>query len=202
MPRINRRSRAVRQRGLNDTQRQLLIQGDVLVPHGDEPGFASDAEERAAWRESRAELMAVDLGPGRRPHAYLKYDLRVSDPPIEWSGMMRILLENGLLSAEEQIRCEKAYPMLAPDQAATYCSAFEDAAGLRRERERSMCGGGSAEAHRYVLGRQREQFEFSATWHQRRGRPELAERYRLRAETCGRVLAEIDATASERREHR
>ena len=167
MPKIRRKG--VRQRGLNDAQEHLLIFGCVFGAHHQER-FASEVDERAAWELHRERLMAQVKDPGRRPHAYYKFDLGV-DPPWRWFDEIEILLDHNLIGEDEAIKIERNVEMLSGDQAEAYCASFdgEKTIAWMQLSPDSWCDFA-------------EQFDVAAKWHQWRGREGLAERYRTRAE--------------------
>lgn len=173
MPRVRRRGNALRFSG---SMLEALVLGDGGFTDGG-PGFASAIEERAAWIAHRNALMAEHSGPGRRPFGFYRHDLGVA--PLQWFDEIRALLEHDLIDVTEALLCEKSHNVLS-DSEAVY-SAFETAA--------LICGMNHTPS--VLLHCQRE-FELAITWHAWRGRPELAEKYRLRAQAVRDVMQGAD----------
>jgi len=153
-----------------------LVRGDGAFTDGG-PGFGSIAEERAAWNAYRNSLMAEYGAPGRRPFGFYRHDLGTE--PLQWFDEIRALLEHGLIDATEALLCEKVRHVLS-DNAAVY-SSFESAALIR--------GMGLSPA--VLLHCQRE-FELATAWHLWRGRPELVEKYKLRAQAVRDVMQNVN----------
>ncbi len=68
---------ATRNGDLTDTQVSELTIGLGI---GSGPGFASPAEYRAAWWAHRAELLARDPNPFRRPEGYWDVEIEIITP--------------------------------------------------------------------------------------------------------------------------
>jgi hypothetical protein len=164
VPRIRRRGHQLR--NLTDGQWQILQFGLAIIPSG--AGFATDDEQRAAWRQYRDELMR-EIGPGRRPAAYFQFDLGIS-PPGRWWAQLDVLLDRDLVSREEAARIEAENPALARDASPDASASFESADYAKQFTDHVVRG---------VM----EQLYLMARWHEWRGRPELAAIHRRRAET-------------------
>jgi|SRR5579871_2990675 len=82
-------------------------------------------------------------------------------------------------SAEEVTWIEDNFPALAADQPDNFCSVFDDLGAIR----------GLNLDHAALEGVERE-FIAAGAWHEARGRPELAQRYRRRAAALRQVLVE------------
>ncbi len=173
MPRVRRRGHALHFSG---AMLENLVRGDGAFTDGG-PGFGSIAEERAAWNAYRNSLMAEYGAPGRRPFGFYRHDLGTE--PLQWFDEIRALLEHGLIDATEALLCEKVRHVLS-DNAAVY-SSFESAALIR--------GMGLSPA--VLLHCQRE-FELATAWHLWRGRPELVEKYKLRAQAVRDVMQNVN----------
>lgn len=173
MPRVRRRGNALR---FSTAMLESLIRGDGGFTDGG-PGFASATEERAEWIAHRNSLMAEYSGPGRRPFGFYKHDLGAE--PLQWFDEIRALLEHGLIDATEALLIERIHHVLSESE--TVYSAFERAALIR--------GMGLSPA--VLLHCQRE-FELATAWHTWRARPELAAKYRLRAQTVRDVMQDAD----------
>jgi|SRR5581483_5615500 len=181
MPRINRRRPMLKTRGLSLVQRQMLMWGCQLSPMTEPDAFASEAEMRAAWNEYRDEIMAALRAPGRRPFAYYKFDLRIDDPPVNWFTELPVLVKHDLLTKEEIIALENERQVLGLDDSAF--AAYDTEAGARR----AMHLGSpsvmmTTEQTLVELRRLAGTFEAATLWHSWRHRPEMADRFRRRAE--------------------
>jgi hypothetical protein len=97
--------------------------------------------------------------------------------PRNWWDEVAILESKGLLSAEETVAIEAKHRELDPDQGEYYLSSFLDAG-----RVEGMNFGA------YMLRRSAEEYAFCSTWHARRGRPQLAQRYQCMARVVRGVL--------------
>lgn len=155
-----------------------MIGGELLA---DGPPFENSGAERDGWNKFRAELMATSYGAGMiRPVAYFRWDLGIVDRVVHrWHDQLAVLLDRNLISAEEAERIDHAFSQLHPKQSLAYGSSFERPNAIR-----------SLQLSRYLLSDSAQEFDFAARWHVWRGRPELAERYHLRASTVRAVLQE------------
>ncbi len=177
MPKVRRRGfRRLYTHGLSDRQAELLVYGDVAeaLP-GDGTDFRNEDEERAAWAMNRAELLKEPLGAGKRPHAYFKWELH--EEPRRWWDEIRLLLEHGLIDAQEAADIERAHGMLADDPQCRYYASFENEQCVRR----LMTAGPPITILSHA-----DLFEFAERWHRWRGREALAGRYKTRAEVVRR----------------
>jgi hypothetical protein len=104
MTRINRRRIRTRVSTLGEHQRFVLLHGPLAIAI-DGPAFSSRKAEERTWCRHRSELMDENLGPGRRPYAYFKFDLGVE--PRRWRDEIKILRARGLMSATEERDLEK-----------------------------------------------------------------------------------------------
>lgn len=173
MPRINRRRPHYKVRGLSEAQRELLIFGTVMLA-AQEQGFDDENAMLRAWREQRSELMA-QVKPGRRPHAYFKFELGCE--PRCWYEEVKALLEAGLITPEEAHAIEHQYPLLNGRQTPECYSAFDEPESVRTQ------GLG-----RYVLEQCVGEFDLAKFWHRWRGRQQIAERYKVRADSVRKIL--------------
>jgi hypothetical protein len=191
MPRINRRLRGVQH--ITAAQMEILEFGTqmynpaVLVDVSQassvksEPLFENAAHRRAVWSKVREELMAA-AAPGERPRAYYSLELRITNPPNTWYEQLGVLESRGLLREGEEAAVEHVIQELNPEQSANFLSIFDDP-------ERAL----SSSHSRYQLRRFAAEFEFASGWHARRGRVELAERYRNRAAIAMALLESLYA---------
>jgi hypothetical protein len=106
---------------------------------------------------------------GRRPAAYYRFELGIA-PPRRWYGELATLLDHNLIDAEEAVRLERIHYMLSEKYGEVFCAAYDDEDHVRRLGLNALTGESLA-----------EQFDVAARWHERRGRPELADTYRARA---------------------
>jgi len=167
------RRHAREERGIpEDSKRwQLLLFGMELVPDGSR-GFESQAEELAAFRDAREQLMKAAL-PGQRPAAFFKFELGIPSPAL-LRDQLPILLSRGLITDGEAQQLERDnYELLTAD----FGGAFHTVEGVRAMRL------GMASLRSMVA-----RFDTLAAWHQRRGRPEIATTYRTRSKVCRDVL--------------
>jgi hypothetical protein len=160
--------------------------GDPVLPPEDGPGLLDEngeldeAEMRRCWNANRAELLAA-CPPGKRPHAFFRFDLGITDRIVwRWHDQLRVLLERGLISAEEAERCENRCPELNPAQAPEFCSSHDSRA--------TIISSGAGRLGPEIVSELVEEFEVVSRWHTWRGRPELADRYRRRAEAVRQFL--------------
>jgi hypothetical protein len=186
MPRINRRLRGVEH--VTAAQIENLEFGTQLYKPAvpvevseassvkGEPLFENAAHRRAVWAKVREELMSA-AAPGERPRAYYSLELRIPNPPHAWHEQLCLLESRGLLREGEEAAVEHVIQELNPEQSPNFLSIFDDP-------ERAL---GSPHS-RYQLRRSAAEFEFAAGWHARRGREELAERYRNRAAIARSML--------------
>jgi hypothetical protein len=175
MPRVDRRKKPLG-RG-NDEQRQVLLYGDVTAAIFSEPVFASVAEERQAWFSLREEVLRecrAHFGPGRRPAGYFKFELACE--PVRWYEEIAVLLQHGLIDQSEAIGIEQMHQTLSPGQSDGLCSGFDDQNRIV-QMQLSEC----------LRAHLAQEFDVAAEWHTWRGRAELAERYRTRAEVIRQV---------------
>lgn len=177
--RINRKRRAVQTRGgLTEAQREWLLVGGFILadPRNGRP-FASEAEELAAWNEHRDELMAEARHnrAGSRPHAFFKFDLKVT--PRRGHDELAILLEHRLIDVDEARLIERFDMTLAPEQSPGLYSAFDSHELIERRG-----------FDRYTLESVAGEFELATKWHAWRGRSEISELYRARAEAVRGVM--------------
>ena len=145
-----------------------------MAPPGTYP-FESETEERLMWERHRAELLA-ECQPGRRPAAFWRFDLRVT-PPSSWPAELGLLVAHELVTPEEMIAIEASNPLLDSRQSPQFNSSFESPDAIRR-----------LHGDPGTLKIMHAEFRFAAEWHQRRGRPKLAESYALRARTVQEFL--------------
>lgn len=192
MPTVKRRNRKQRERGLSETQRMLLLHGSDF---GDgERGFENAREERAAWRQHRLVLLAEWDQPGSRPLAFFRFDLAMGDRwPKHWHEELFALEKNRLLSRDEEIRVEKIRKELDPDQEPEYLDPQRAEACARN----GLQGPRPYTSALFCVRLQRDEAEFVAGWHARRGRTELESKYRERARILSDVLVEAEATEAE-----
>src|SRR3974377_1228911 len=122
--RLRRHARQTAVWVLSEKQRGILLFGYSVAAHH-ETGFTSDADERRMWDEHREQLMREFNHPGRRPHAYYKFDLGV-DPPSRWAGEWEVLLDPGLTREEGVIPLEHPRHMLSGDHGEAFCASFGD----------------------------------------------------------------------------
>jgi hypothetical protein len=182
MPRKPRRAR-LRTVGLTPHQREILLFGvdDVFKPaalvdlsplnDADLARLVAETERRdfpegaaATWRRYRDELIHHEsLSPGQRPAAFWRFDVGVT-PPCHWWAELDLLMRHNLLTPEEAIAIERDHASLSPNPPAGSGGA---------------CRGALSPAG---LGHIGAEFNLAAAWHLWRGRPELAEVYRLRAQ--------------------
>ena len=134
-----------------------------------EEGSNSEDEARAAWQQYREQIMADLNCVGRRPAAYYKYELHI-DPPGHWYHELVVLLDRNLISAEEAVRMEANNQILSGEHQESFCSALDDQAGIAR-----------MQLDPDMADELAEEFDAAARRHQWRGRSEVAERYRKRA---------------------
>jgi hypothetical protein len=151
---------------VGSTKYQVLLHGYAICGK-DGPDFENDAEMARTWRDHRTELLASWVLPGRRPAAYFKVDLRM-DLPRQWYGELAVLESRGLLSKDEELRVEHERPVLYPNQGPDLFNPDHFDLMLRQLIQRS----------RYLAELHRGEFVFSAEWHERRNRPELAAKYK------------------------
>ena len=67
MPRSRRRG--LRERGLTNARREILLFGYVMTAHGEE-GFESEEQAQLMWKRYWEELTTEHNLPNCRPHAY------------------------------------------------------------------------------------------------------------------------------------
>jgi len=173
MPRRRKKERRFFAEHLTAEQEFELIHGqgfERMLGGADPPAALSRAERLRLWRHHRATLMAA-CGPGARPWAYFVFDLLVDPAPGESWSQIGFLDERGLLSREEELLLERQVPDLAPGQDA---------------RDRFFDAGYSTSTLQDVI----EQAGMAERWHGKRGRVELAEKFRSRAE---RLKGELHA---------
>src|SRR3569833_936830 len=132
--RVRRHARSSRIVAPGSHRWELLMYGFELLD-SDEPGFESEAEERAAWSANRAELLAA-AEPGWRPWAYLRFELRLERPPCRKRELLRLQIEHELISKPDAVAIERNDALLAPDAGVQF-SGFETLAGIR-----NACGNG------------------------------------------------------------
>ena len=168
MPRRKRRGHALR--GLTFGLRAILENGYNLIDSDD---FENEAEERAAWVRYRDTIMSEWNKPGQRPAAWWKYEAGV-DVPVrrpgdsfadEWFQQMDLLFERGMLTDEEQERCEVHHRELSPSP-----EGHATVEALRLSLKQGPWPG-------HMLRVRAGRCEFASRWHARRGRPERAEHY-------------------------
>lgn len=175
MPRKRKAARPYATTGkLTECQREMLLYGQpILNPDG--AGFESMAEERAAWFRHRTSIMASWDRPGSRPAGFYRHDLKIDPPPWHWHEELSALEARGLLSRVEELRVEGANPALDPRQGEHFLNP-------KYLTPRGLFGFGElTNASLYILRRMRDEALFAAGWHQRRNRPELAEKCTRRA---------------------
>jgi hypothetical protein len=182
MPTIKRRRRQQRS-GLTENQLDVLVFGMNLFSRRAKGSkdFESQATARAAWGRHRTILMSDHTRPGKRPAGFYRFDLEI-DAPNNWYQELRTLEERNLLTQEEAAAVEKIHPLLDPEQSPGLNASFE-----HPDRILEM------ELGHYMLSDMEKQFTFASEWHQRRGRPALAERYTCRA-SCLRVAIQFEVT--------
>ncbi len=182
MPRKLRRPR-LRSAGLTPHQREILLFAvdDVFKPaalvdlgsldDADVARLIAETEKRdfpegaaATWHRYRAELIHHEsLSLGQRPAAFWRFDVGVT-PPCHWWAELDLLMRHNLLAPEEAIAVERDHASLSPNPP-------------------SECGGAClGPLNPAELGHLGAEFDVVGAWHLWRGRPELAERYRLRAQ--------------------
>jgi hypothetical protein len=170
MPRVDRRKKPLG-RG-NDEQRQVLLYGDVIAATCSEPVFASLEEERRAWFSLREEVLReckMHFGAGRRPWAYYRHELDCE--PRNWAEEIQALMQHGLIDATEAVAIEKTYPIFDANQSEALYSSFDSPERIAQTK-----------LDDYVLKDLALKFDVAREWHAGRARPELAERYRQRAD--------------------
>ena len=182
MPRINRRVRIRKQQGgLAQSQREILLFGDAILDQTG-PGFASPAAEQAAWRRHRAELMQEPFvnGPGKRPCAFLKFELGCEDAyRFTDFQVIQALSDHGLVGPDEALQIERAHDALSATQSPTLYDGFATPESIRR-----------MQVNAHSLTCTAVAFDFVAKWHEQRGRAELAAKYSRLAGVIRSVLAD------------
>jgi hypothetical protein len=150
--------------------RLIRNSGGPVAETTDEQLFSSDGA-RASWERHRKELLQAAM-PGTRPTAFYEFDLGIA-PPGPWWNELAVLSERHLLMPEECMYVERIYGVLDPKQSFAFCSAFEHPEQVREMRFGPVS-----------LRLKTEEFAFASKWHAERGRLQLAEAYRRRAEAC------------------
>lgn len=184
MSTTKRRRRHARS-GLTPSQQEILIFGFALGG-GDEAAFADVDDMRRCWRENRSSIMAEWNRPGARPMGFYQFDLALIGEhlPCSWWQELAILDTRGLLTADEVLLLERDHAVLAANQSAEpgYCGVGEptSAASLLTTEDRVRVRGESANFERFV-----------ASWHQKRGRAELVEKFRRRAEAFEKQISDL-----------
>jgi hypothetical protein len=152
---------------------------EMLAVEG--PAFESESEMRAAWFANRAALMAA-AGPGYRPQAYFEFELKIKPAPVRRYTVLRVLLEHQLITEGEARAIERDDALLSSEAGVQY-SAFETAEGVRRA---FGLNGPDADSLLYTT----ETLVTAAAWHAWRGRKEIAQKFKLRADTIRRTTEE------------
>jgi hypothetical protein len=150
----------------------LLLHGHELFPTG-EPGFDDDAQMQEAWHVHRDDLMRA-CEPGSRPYAWWRFDAKVSSArlPVDSAAELIALLDRGAIAPDEAVRIEANNPAMQPG-----CQIWG-----------SNLPGGLQTDDPAILQAIARSFEAIARWHAWRGRPELADIYRERADRCAAVI--------------
>jgi hypothetical protein len=155
-----------------------------------EQAFENDAAAVRAWREHRVDLLAKWNRAGSRPMALYVFDMDLKRLPLRWPDEGKILLEAGLLTTDEMMQMERDHLELNPAQPADYADPAFIGCGEGRGVPTSIEG--------RIFSREQDLAEarFCETWHQARGRPELATKYETRAATFARMLDELKGAVS------
>lgn len=172
MPRIRRRGfeRLYSNSKLTFTQHETLMYGAPILDQspGDGPDFSSPEEEKRAWFMHRKELLAEERRPGVRAHGFYRWELGIE--PKNWVEELRPLMDRGMITDEsERIAIEQQNPMLSP-QPPSFLNDFDDAKLIWKRINPSEANKKAAE------------FDLAVMWHTWRGRPEISEQFRRRAE--------------------
>jgi hypothetical protein len=167
-------------RSLTECQREILLFGFPFLGRHT-PSFKDEKETRQAWQRHRTELMSEWNHPGERPDAFWRFDVVVNVRGCWWKET-RELEARGLLTPSEELRVEKARPILSGGQSEHLFAPEMFAISVARELDEP----GS-------LRRYRGEFELAAGWHESRGRVQIATKY-------GRLLQLIDEHQQERAE--
>jgi hypothetical protein len=96
------RQRIARDRSdqLNPNQESVLKSGSELLPGW--PGFDDDEHRREAWAIHRERLMAEYARPGRRPHAFWRFDMRLAEVRDRW-GDLSFAWPEGIETEEQMV---------------------------------------------------------------------------------------------------
>jgi len=175
MPRIQRRIR-LRQRddfATWSTKWQVLMHGGEILENG--PGFDDAEAERRGWIEHRDELLKA-CEPGKRPAAFYEFDLALTGRVIhKLHDQLNTLMDHDLIGAEEAVRVDNTHGVFNPRQSREFCQAFENEVMIHAQH-----------LGEHVLRSMAYEFSVASRFHTWRGRPDLADRYALRAATTRR----------------
>lgn len=162
---------------LTDAQEDILRFGMVILDRFPRGGFKSDGEMRAAWKKHREKIMRSWDSPGCRPYAYLRFDLGIQEPSLNWIDELQLLQQHKLLTREEEAQIENQRTELSPTQYAN----FNDPRYCAMNIEQSIRALPEDE-QAWILARHIKREQFISDWHMDRGRAELAEKYQRRAD--------------------
>jgi hypothetical protein len=139
----------------------------------------SEAEAKTAYRAHRTEVLAEELGPGRRAFGFMTFDLGAT--PGRALDDIGSLMERGLIDATESIGVEKSYRILDSDVPPEFCKNFSS---IERIADQKLS---ARTVERYA-----KNFAIAARWHRWRGRAEIAARFEKYALACEAWLASLN----------